>query len=152
MILYGSRVAGLANGREGQANEEKTNRQRHSKTIHGESPLLIRLSLVRLRCIVRLRLVGVLLLTSKDTKNLLQRIGFLFIFLVLGLNRFGRLPLAGSIGRPIRIVGNRFSVGVLARLLGLTAAEHMGEPGTSGGEHVAPPMPLAALLSPPTRH
>src|SRR5258708_25704464 len=145
MILYGSRVAGLANGGEGQANEEKTNRQGHSKTIHGESPLLIRLSLVRLRCIVRLRLVGVLLLTSKDTKNLLQRIGFLFVFLVLGLDRLGGLSLAGSIGWPIRIVGNRFSVGVLGRLLGLTAAEHMGEPGTTGGEHVVAAMNLAVL-------
>src|SRR5258708_31439306 len=98
MILYGSRVAGLANGREGQANEEKTNRQRHSKTIHGESPLLIRLSLVRLRCIVRLRLVGVLLLTSKIPKIFFKGLVFFSSSLSLASTGSGGCPWPAALG------------------------------------------------------
>src|SRR5713226_3311278 len=90
------------------------------------SLLCYRPALFRLRCVVRFGLVGVLLLTSKDTKNLLQGILFLFLFLVLGLNGFRRLPLAGGVWRTIRIIRNRFSVSVLGRLLRLSTAEHMG--------------------------
>src|SRR6266853_4120577 len=55
------------------------------------SLLCYRLALFRLRCVVRFGLVGVLLLTPKDTKNLLQGILFLFVFLVLGFFGFGSL-------------------------------------------------------------
>src|SRR5712671_3027227 len=115
------------------------------------SLLYYRPALFRLCCVVRFGLVGVLLLTSKDTKNLLQGILFLFLFLVLSFFRFGGLlrglALSSGIGRAIRIVRDRFSVriSVLGRLLGLASAENVRQPRACRAEDVVAPMNLAIL-------
>src|SRR5258705_13751443 len=106
------------------------------------SLLCYRPALFRLRCVVRFGLVGVLLLTPKDTKNLLQGILFIFLFLILGFFGFGCwlrwLALSRGIRRTIRIVRGRFSVGirVLGRLLGLASTENVRQPRTCRAEAV----------------
>src|SRR5258708_3093083 len=115
------------------------------------SLLCYRPALFRLRCVVRFGLVGVLLLTHKDTKNLLQGILFLFLFLILGFFGFGCwlrwLALSRGIRRAIRIVRGRFSVGirVFRRLLGLAAAENVRQPRTRRAEDVVAPINFAIL-------
>src|SRR5260221_10844919 len=63
---------------------------------HGESPLL-RLG----RLVFLFVLVGVLLLASKDTKNLLQGVLFLLVGLRGGIRR---LALSGGARRPVWVV------------------------------------------------
>src|SRR6267142_6412539 len=115
------------------------------------SLLCYRPALFLLRCVVQFGLVGVLLLTPKDTKNLLQGILFLFFFLILGLFGFRRrlrwLALSCGIGRTIRIVRGRFSIGirVLRRLLGLASTENVRQPRARRAEDVVAPVNFAIL-------
>src|ERR1700741_842363 len=113
--------------------------------------LLFRLGLIRA---VGLWLVGVLLLTPKDTKNLLQWVLFLVLFfLVLGvLHLYGRLALSSGIRRTIRIIGHvgigvwhGLPVCIRLRLLGLSAAEYVRKPRTRSRKNIVRTMNLAVL-------
>src|SRR5215472_15812779 len=86
-----------------------------------------RISLPRLG----LGLVGILLLTPKDTKYFLQRVLFLFASLSRGVR--ARLGLSGSIRRPIRVrTHHHVPVGVCLWLwrFGFTSSENFLQDGT----------------------
>src|SRR5580698_5971740 len=72
-----------------------------------------------------------LLLASKDTKNLLQRVLFIFSGLAVLVPR-GRSALTSCIGGPVGVVGDGIAVHVdeSLRHLGLAAAEDVREEGT----------------------
>src|ERR1700684_910025 len=74
-----------------------------------------------------------LLLASKDTKNLLQRVLFIFSGLAV-LVPWGCSALTSCAGGPVGVVGHRIAVHVNYRLgdLGLAAAEDVGEERAGG--------------------
>src|SRR5579859_3094268 len=126
---------------------------RESTDLEGEywlEPPLVReswrVSLLRLRLIgLRLGLVGFLLLASKDTKNFLQWVLFLFAGLGAGV-RGRRRALPGRVGRPVSIVsGCGLSLRVRLRRFRLIPAKNMGQPRAGCGNGAAPAVQLAKL-------